>query len=87
VAKLSYDVLPGTWREWDRESFQGLQSTLGYYKVTQENAPRDQTYWANVNSGPLDARTPNAVRPNASSPPNAPVAKAPCVTPPDVLRA
>jgi len=57
VAKLSYDVLPGTWREWDRESFQGLQSTLGYYRVTQENAPRDQTYWANVNSGPLDART------------------------------
>ena len=57
VAKLSYDVLPGAWREWDRESFQGLQSTLGYYRVTQENAPRDQTYWANVNSGPLDART------------------------------
>ena len=57
VAKLSYDVLPGTWREWDRESFRGLQSTLGYYRVTQENAPRDQTYWANVNSGPLDART------------------------------
>ena len=57
VAKLSYDVLPGTWREWDRDSFQGLQSTLGYYRVTQENAPRDQTYWANVNSGPLDART------------------------------
>ena len=57
VAKLSYDVLPGTWREWDRESFQGLQSTLGYYRVTQENAPRDQTYWANVNSGPVDSRT------------------------------
>lgn len=57
VAKLSYDVLPGTWREWDRESFQGLQSTLGYYRVTQENAPRDQTYWANVNSGPVDPRT------------------------------
>ena len=57
VAKLSYDVLPGAWREWDRESFQGLQSTLGYYRVTQENAPRDQTYWANVNSGPVDPRT------------------------------
>ena len=57
VAKLSYDVLPGSWREWDRESFQGLQSTLGYYRVTQENAPRDQTYWANVNSGPVDSRT------------------------------
>lgn len=57
VAKLSYDVLPGAWREWDRESFQGLQSTLGYYRVTQENAPGDQTYWANVNSGPVDPRT------------------------------
>jgi hypothetical protein len=57
VAKLSYDVLPGRWREWDRESFQGLRSTLGYYRVTQENAPRDQTYWANVNSGPVDSRT------------------------------
>ena len=63
VAKLSYDVLPGTWREWDRESFQGLQSTLGYYRVTQENAPRDQTYWANVNSGPLDSRTGGRRRP------------------------
>jgi hypothetical protein len=57
VARLSYDVLPGDWREWDRDSFEGLQSTLGYYRVTQENAPRDQTYWANVNSGPVDART------------------------------
>jgi hypothetical protein len=57
VARLSYDVLPGNWREWDRDSFEGLQSTLGYYRVTQENAPRDQTYWANVNSGPVDART------------------------------
>jgi len=46
-------VLPGNWREWDRDSFEGLQSTLGYYRVTQENAPRDQTYWANVNSGPV----------------------------------
>jgi hypothetical protein len=53
VARLSYDVLPGQWREWDREKFGGLQSTLGYYRVTQENAPRDQTYWANVNSGPV----------------------------------
>ncbi len=57
VAKLSYDVLPGRWREWDRESFQGLRSTLGYYRVTQENAPGNQTYWANVNSGPVDSRT------------------------------
>ena len=53
VARLSYAVLPGDWREWDRDSFLGLQSTLGYYRVTQENAPREQTYWANVNSGPL----------------------------------
>ena len=57
VARLSYDVLPGDWREWDRDSFRGLQSTLGYYRVTQENAPRNQTYWANVNSGPVDTRT------------------------------
>ena len=55
VARLSYDVLPGTWREWDRESFNGLQSTLGYYRVTQQNAPNSQTYWANVNSGPVEA--------------------------------
>ena len=51
VAKLSYDVLPGSWREWDRDSFDGLQSTLGYYRITQQNAPNSQTYWANVNSG------------------------------------
>jgi hypothetical protein len=57
VARLSYDVLPGEWREWDRESFDGLRSTLGYYRVTQENAPGNQTYWANVNSGPVDDRT------------------------------
>jgi hypothetical protein len=53
VARLSYEVLPGDWREWDRESFDGFQSTLGYYRVTQEHAPRGQTYWANVNSGPV----------------------------------
>jgi hypothetical protein len=51
VARLSYDVLPGDWREWDRDSFDGLQSTLGYYRITQQNAPAGQTYWANVNSG------------------------------------
>lgn len=50
-ARLSYDVLPGDWREWDRPSFNGLQSTLGYYRITQQNAPGGQTYWANVNSG------------------------------------
>lgn len=54
VAGLSYDVLPGEWREWDRDSFAGLRSTLGYYRVTQERAPNNQTYWANVNSGPVD---------------------------------
>lgn len=53
VARLSYDVLPGEWREWDRESFSALRSTLGYYRITQENAPNSQTYWANVNSGPV----------------------------------
>lgn len=58
VARLSYDVLPGEWREWDRDSFSALRSTLGYYRVTQENAPRQQTYWANVNSGPV---APNVV--------------------------
>jgi hypothetical protein len=57
VARLSYDVLPGSWREWDRDSFDGLQSTLGYYQVTQQNAPGGQTYWANVNSGPVDQDT------------------------------
>ena len=57
VARLSYDVLPGAWREWDRDSFDGLRSTLGYYRITQQNAPNNQTYWANVNSGPVDERT------------------------------
>jgi hypothetical protein len=57
VARLSYDVLPGSWREWDRDSFDGLRSTLGYYRVTQQNAPLGQTYWANVNSGPVDPDT------------------------------
>jgi hypothetical protein len=57
VARLSYDVLPGSWRAWDRDSFAGLESTQGYYHVTQENAPLGQTYWANVNSGPLDEDT------------------------------
>src|SRR5215207_670313 len=57
VARLSYDVLPGRWREWDRDSFDGLRSTLGYYRITQQNAPNNQTYWANVNSGPVDERT------------------------------
>lgn len=56
VAGLSYDVLPGEWREWDRDSFNALRSTLGYYRVTQENAPNGQTYWANVNSGPVAPR-------------------------------
>ena len=53
VARLSYDVLPGEWREWDRDSFDALRSTLGYYRITQENAPNSETYWANVNSGPV----------------------------------
>jgi hypothetical protein len=56
VAKLSYDVLPGDWREWDRDSFTGLLSTIGYYRVTQQNAPNAQTYWANVTSGAINPR-------------------------------
>lgn len=57
VAGLSYDVLAGDWREWDRDNFRGLSSTLGYYQVTQEDAPNGQTYWANVNSGPVNETT------------------------------
>lgn len=56
VAKLSYDVLPGDWREWDRDSFDGLLSTIGYYRITQESAPNAETYWANVTSGPVSPR-------------------------------
>lgn len=57
VARLSYAVLPGDWREWDRESFRGLLSTLGYYRVTQDSAPSGQTYWANVTSGRVSPAT------------------------------
>ena len=53
VARLTYDVLPGPWREWDRDVLLGMRSTIGYYRVTQENAPNAQTYYANVNSGPV----------------------------------
>ena len=56
VAKLSYDVLPGEWNEWDRDTFSGLLSTIGYYRVTQESAPNAQTYWANVTSGAISPR-------------------------------
>lgn len=56
VAKLSYDVLPGQWTEWDRDTFSGLLSTIGYYRVTQESAPNSQTYWANVTSGAISPR-------------------------------
>ncbi|HZB48068.1 MAG TPA: DUF2510 domain-containing protein, partial [Mycobacteriales bacterium] len=54
VARLSYDVLPGEWREWDRETFRGLASTVGYYRITQDSVPNGHTYWANVSSGELD---------------------------------
>lgn len=57
VAKLSYDVLPGEWREWDRDTFRGLLSTVGYYRITQDSAPNEQTYWANVTSGPVSPAT------------------------------
>lgn len=56
VAKLSYDVLPGAWNEWDRDSFHGLLSTIGYYRITQETAPNAETYWANVTSGAISPR-------------------------------
>jgi hypothetical protein len=56
VAKLSYDVLPGAWNEWDRDSFRGLLSTIGYYRITQQTAPNAQTYWANVTSGAISPR-------------------------------
>lgn len=56
VAMLSYDVLPGAWNEWDRDSFTGLLSTIGYYRITQESTPNAQTYWANVTSGALSPR-------------------------------
>lgn len=56
VAKLSYDVLPGDWREWDRDTFSGLLSTLGYYRITQLTAPNSTTYWANVTSGAISPR-------------------------------
>lgn len=54
IGRLSYDVLPGDWREWDRETFRGLRSTTGYYRITQQSVPNGQTYWANVSSGQLD---------------------------------
>lgn len=56
VAKLSYDVLPGEWTEWDRDTFSGLLSTIGYYRITQQSAPNAQTYWANVTSGAISPR-------------------------------
>ncbi len=57
AARLSYDVLPGEWREWDRDGFRGLLSTAGYYRITQDSAPNGQTYWANVNSGRVGPAT------------------------------
>jgi hypothetical protein len=53
VARLSYDVLPGQWKEWDRDAFRGMLSTIGYYRITQEAVPNGETYWANVASGPV----------------------------------
>lgn len=52
-ARLSYDVLPGDWREWDRDSMRGMLSTIGYYRITQDSVPNGDTYWANVTSGPV----------------------------------
>jgi hypothetical protein len=67
VARLSYDVLPGDWREWDRDTFRGLVSTVGYYRITQDHAPNGETYWANVSSGQVDPDVaPGDVRPAAT---------------------
>lgn len=55
VAGLSYDVLPGAWREWDQDTFRGLESTVGYYRIVQESVPNGDLYWANVTSGRVGA--------------------------------
>jgi hypothetical protein len=57
VARLSYDVLPGAWREWDKDTFRGLASTLGYYRIVQDSLPNGDVYWANVTSGPVGPGT------------------------------
>lgn len=66
-AGISYDVLPGDWREWDQTVFRGFVSTVGYYRVVQERTPGGGIYWANVNSGPVNpaASTPNDLRSTA----------------------
>jgi hypothetical protein len=51
IAGLSYDVLPGQWRAWDMPAFNGMLSSLGYYRVLQEDTPTNGEYWANVTSG------------------------------------
>jgi Protein of unknown function (DUF2510) len=53
TARLSYDVLPGRWQSWDRDSFEGLVTTSGYYRVVQQETPEGGPYWANVTSGPV----------------------------------
>ncbi len=58
TARLSYDVLPGSWRAWDLISFQGLVTTSGYYRLVQQRTPDGGEYWANVTSGPVN---PNQV--------------------------
>jgi len=50
-ARLSYDVLPGSWRAWDLAPFAGLVQTAGYYRVVQQRTPAGEQYWANVTSG------------------------------------
>ena len=57
VARLSYDVLPGAWRAWDRGPFSGLLSTAGYYRIVQDGMPGGDIYWANVTSGQVNPGT------------------------------
>lgn len=55
-AGLSYPVLPGEWRAWDRPWFSGFASLLGYYRITETDTPVGP-YWANVNSGLISPAT------------------------------
>jgi hypothetical protein len=54
TARLSYDVLPGSWLSWSKTPFTGMLSSSGYYRVLQQRTPEGGEYWANVNSGVLN---------------------------------
>jgi hypothetical protein len=51
AARISYDVLPGSWQAWNMFIFDGLLSTAGYFRVVQKETPDGSPYWANVTSG------------------------------------